>query len=207
MAIVTGVREYRGVIQIHLDGRSFARVKKKFFEQNPLVEGDAVDEAEYIDRIAQLQYKFAYEAALTALEKSAKTAEEIKKTLLRKGYVEPVCDAIIERLTEVRLIDDKAYAERMVELKSEKPIGVYALRRKLRMKGIDEDIAEEALEQIDDEQQQHAAREMARKLSRRYAAIDPREARQKLSQALARRGFSWDSISAALDGLFDEEWE
>lgn len=207
MAIVTGISEYRGIVHIHLDSRSFARVKKRFFEKCPLSEGDAVDENAYLDKLAQLQFKPAYEAALTSLEMSARTADEVKKTLMRKGYIEQVAEAVVERLTEIHLIDDRAYAERMVELKSEKPIGVYALKRKLRMKGIDEDTVSEALEVIDDDHQINAAREMAKKLSRKYEDLDPREARQKLSQALARRGFSWDAISSALSGHFDEEWD
>ena len=64
------------------------------------------------------------------------------------------------------------------------------------------------------EQQQNAALELARKLSARYAGQPARSARAKLSQAMARRGFSWDDISWALnqleeqDALFSEdEWD
>ena len=36
--------------------------------------------------------------------------------------------------------------------------------------------------------------------------IDPAECRGKLSQALARRGFSWDAVSAAVDAVLEEEY-
>ena len=58
------------------------------------------------------------------------------------------------------------------------------------------------MEALDDEQQRTAARQAAEKLGRKYRDLPPREARAKLSQALARRGFSWDVISSAL-----EDWE
>ena len=110
---------------------------------------------------------------------------------------------MVARLTESGLIDDARYAQRMAETQVNKPVGIYALKRKLRAKGISEADAERALEAFDDEQQRGAALEAAQKLYRKYEALPPREAKAKLSQALARRGFSWDAIESATDGLFE----
>ena len=106
-------------------------------------------------------------------------------------------------MTENRILDDRRYAQRLAELQSKKPVGVYAFRRKLRAKGISEADAEEALSAFDDDQQQSAALAAAQGLYRRYAELPPREGRAKLSQALARRGFDWDAIDSALEQLFD----
>ena len=203
MSIVTDIVENRGLVEIRADGATVARVRKAHFAKHPLSVGDDIDPEAYIGRLAAAQFADGYEAALTSLDFCARSAREIGNTLRRKGYVEPAVEAIVERLTENGLIDDARYAQRMAELQSGKPVGIYAFKRKLRAKGISEDDAEEALSAFDDAQQQAAALEAARKLFRKYVELPEREARAKLSQALARKGFGWDAIDNAIDALFE----
>ena len=54
------------------------------------------------------------------------------------------------------------------------------------------------LEELDDESQTEAATALAKKLMRRYEKEPPRAARAKLRQALARRGYGWDVVGAAV---------
>ena len=203
MAIVTSVRDARGIVEIAADGHTFARVRRVHFAKCPLREGEDVDIDAYIGRVAALQFADGYEAALTSLDYSERTAKEIGDALRRKGYVAPCVDAVVARLVENRLIDDGRYAERLAEIQSKRPVGLYAFRRKLRAKGISDEDAEEALSAFDDAQQQSAALEAARKLYRKYAELPEREGKAKLSQALARRGFGWDAIESAVDQLFE----
>ena len=203
MAIVTDVRENRGLVEIQAEGATVLRVRKAHYDKLPLSAGEDVDLDAYADRLAATQFADAYEAALTSLDFCARTAREIGNTLRRKGYVEPAVEAVVAKLTESGLIDDAQYARRMAETHSNKPVGVYAFKRKLRAKGISEEDAEEALSAFDDVQQQAAAQEAARSLYRKYGSLPEREARAKLSQALARRGFGWDAIESAVDQLFD----
>ena len=203
MAVVTGIHENRGLVEIALDGVTAARVRRVHYEKCPVELGAELDIDEYLDRVAAAQFSDGYEAALTSLDFCARSALEIGKALRRKGYVEPCVRAVVERLRENGLIDDARYAQRMAEVQSNRPVGVYAFRRKLRAKGISDDDAEEALAAFDDEQQRDAALAAARQLYRKYQDLPEREARAKLSQALARRGFGWDAIEGAIDSIMD----
>lgn len=205
MGIVTGLREFRGVVIVALDGCDALRVRRTHFEKRPLAEGEAVDPQAYEDSVAAIQLADAYEAALTALDSRARTARELERALLNKGYVRPAVEAAVERLRENRLIDDARIAGRIAESSADKPVGVYALRRKLKAKGISDEDADAALEAFDDDQQQAAARRAAEKLLKRYEGLPRREARAKLAQALARRGFGWDSVRAAVDALLSDD--
>lgn len=205
MRIVTGLREFRGVVIVALDGCDALRVRRTHFEKRPLAEGEAVDPQAYEDSVAAIQLADAYEAALTSLDSRARTARELERALLNKGYVRPAVEAAVERLRENRLIDDARIAGRIAESSADKPVGVYALRRKLKAKGISDEDADAALEAFDDDQQQAAARRAAEKLLKRYEGLPRREARAKLSQALARRGFGWDSVRAAVDALLSDD--
>ena len=204
MAMVTDIRESRGLIEIVCDGATIARVRRTHYAKCPLEIGADIDEEAYIGKLAAAQFADGYEAALTSLDFCARSAKEIAGALRRKGYVEPCVEAVVARLQENRLIDDARYAQRMAEVQSGKPVGVYAFKRRLKAKGISDDDAEEALAAFDDDQQKDAASAAARKLWRKYESLPRREARAKLSQALARRGFGWDAIESAVDALLDE---
>ncbi len=91
-----------------------------------------------------------------------------------------------------------AEAARLVETAVSGGLSRRAIQRKLYARGIDADDADAALAAVNDEDQLAAAEKLARKIGPRYAALESRAARAKLSQALARRGFSWDVIDRAL---------
>ena len=207
MAVISNIEEKRGLIVIEADGQRLCAIKRAFFKQLPLQIGDAIDEDQYLDRLAQLQLNPCYEAALTILDFSMRATGEMRKKLKLKGFLEPAIDATIARLLESRLLNDDDYAERVVEQAQRKPVGRYALKRKLRAKGVDEESVEAALEQISDADQVRGAIALAEKLGKKHQDLPKREAKAKLSAALSRRGFSWDSISAALAHHFDDdEW-
>ena len=79
------------------------------------------------------------------------------------------------------------------------------MRQKLRAKGIDADTAEEALEQLDDENQLSSAKALAQKFVRRYENEEPYKKKSKLSQALARRGFSWEIVREAVESVLEDD--
>ena len=201
MAIVSDIREARGLMEISLDGVVWLRVRRKHFAKRPLNSGDAVDPEAYVDSLAAVQAADCYEAALTMLDRAAHSSGNLRAKLERAGYVSPAAEATVARLVENRLVDDRRYAERIAQTQLTKAAGAYAVRRKLRAKRLSEEDIDAAMEGFDGEQQSAACRAAAEKLWRKYAALPAREGRAKLSQALARRGFGWDAIRGALDAL------
>lgn len=201
MGMITTIELTKSRAVIYVDGVVFLRVRRKEYDEMPLAEGDELDEEDYVSRLSARQFKEAYEAALDMLADRDMTASSLKGALARRGYLEPVAQAVCERLTQNRLIDDKRFAERFVELRQDGTVGRYALKRKLRAKGIDERTASEVLEQLDDETQIEAAATLARRLAARYANDEPYAARSKLSQALARRGYAWDIVREAIERI------
>ena len=212
MGMITAVVRKKNRVQIDVDGRFYMNLRASDYDKCPVLEGEAIDETEYEDRLSAVQYPEAYEAALTQLDYCQRSSGELRKKLAAKGFAAPAVNAVIDRLIEVRLLDDNAYAQRIVESMAKKPVGVYAAKRKLRAKGFSEDDADDALTQLNDEQQSDVAVQLAKKLAPKYLAKgDTREAKAKLSQALARRGFGWDivreAVSAALEDADADDWD
>lgn len=208
MSTVTEVRVFRGVARLSFDDAAPMKVRLKHFKALPLAAGDEVDAEEYAARVAEAQRADVYEAALSSLDLCARTRQELRRSLLARGFVSGAVEATLDRLADSGLVDDRRYAERAVEVSAARPVGVYAVRRKLRAKGVAEEDAEAALGALDDEQQAQAAQAAARSLLRRYAQLPARDGRAKLSQALARRGFSWEAVRAAVDKVWEaDEWD
>ncbi|MBQ1256673.1 MAG: RecX family transcriptional regulator [Clostridia bacterium] len=196
--------EKRGVVTVMFDDRTRLVIRKKDFEKYPLEKEEEIDFEEYMNAIAGFQAPEAYEAALSLLDYSARTENEMKKKLRMKGYIEMVIESVVERLKEARLIDDRQLAERIAENASERGIGAYALKRKLKTRGISEDDVEYASAFMDEDKEKEGALRECQRLSRKYASLPMREAKAKLSAALSRRGYTWDAVSEAIERVLSD---
>lgn len=210
MAMVTGLEKRGKLIDVSLDERLFCSLDERSFRRCPLQMGQEVDELAYLDKVAAHQAKRAFEGALSLLDVCDRTERQVMEKLTRRGIVPQAAQAAVDRLKEMGLIDDAAYAQRLVQRQSDKAVGRYAMKRKLLQKGVDPEQAEAALCVLTGEQQQGACLTAAHQLARRYRGEENAVARRKLSQALARRGFSWDEIGPAMDealGGDDEQYD
>lgn len=208
MATVTSLEKRDRLVYIHLDERRLCALDEKTFARFPLEIGEEVEEGAYMDRVCAYQMKGAWERALSLLETCDRTQRQVEEKLIRRGVAPPAAQAVVQRLKEAGLIDDAAYARRVVQLESAQAKGRYAVKRKLMQRGVAPQQAEQALSALTQEQQQDACLEAARKLCRRYREDPPPAARRKLGQALARRGFSWEDIGPALEKVLGaDEYE
>jgi len=119
-------------------------------------------------------------------------------------------DARLNRLERVGLIDDLEYARAFLREKlGRRAVGARLLRSQLLARGVGGAVADEAMAQLtasDDGSRTELdrARRAATQFARRYARLDPKTRRQRLSAALVRRGFDYDTVSEALRALEGE---
>lgn len=133
----------------------------------------------------------------------ARSEAEIRKYLEKKEYAPDEIDHAIAQLHEYKLISDIQYAQAFVKAKPGN--GKYLLKQKLRQRGIDQETAEEALQAISPEEEEQNAYSL---LQKRLRGDTDKLAIQKAMQAVMRRGFSYDTVKAAVQRYNDEiEWE
>lgn len=133
---------------------------------------------------------------LTAAPKSRRQLEE---KMAARNVPEEVAAAVLDRFEEVQLVDDSAFAQMWVRSRQRsRGLARGALRRELQQKGITGDQAEAALEEVTEDQEREAARELIhRKLrGRPVPAGDSPEDRterdkhvRRLAGMLARKGY------------------
>ena len=124
------------------------------------------------------------------LEKRARSEFEVRERLIGAGLDRGTVERAIERLGEIRLIDDYAFALQWISERSvRKGLAPAALLAELEAKGVSRETADAALcEASVDEFAQ--ARTVAVRLSRKVAGRPAAVQATRLRDMLARRGFS-----------------
>jgi regulatory protein len=135
----------------------------------------------------------AREICLRLLTDRARTRQELAQVLARKGVPDEAAAAVLDRFDEVGLIDDAAFAGQWVRSRhGHRGLGRRAIAVELRRKGVADDIAGEALAEVDAESEDRRARELVdRKL--RSVTLTTSEQRattgRRLVGMLARKGY------------------
>lgn len=157
------------------------------------------------------------EAGLRFLEARQRSVAEVRRRLTQAGYREELVTGAIDRLGDLGILDDDAFARAWVESRDRAhPRGEHALMVELRQKGVDATIVAAILRerrdaatrweatdasgrsdggQDADESRATPDASAAQKLLARHAralerVADPRQRRQKAYALLARNGFS-----------------
>lgn len=197
---------YRGRARIYFDGIVGITVREKDVRHCKISVGEETEPNEIEQRVRDLQMEDCFDSAIRVLERSDRSEMQMKRKLRDLGYIEEVCDLTLKRLIEIGYLNDARITERMVESASKRAVGTNYVRQKLLSKGLSMDLIDNAMDILDDEQQTEACRKALPPLLKRYASIDPREARKKIGASLARKGFSWDTISTVLsENRYDEQ--
>lgn len=132
----------------------------------------------------------AKQICLRQLTAAAKPRAALADVLRRRGIPDDVAASVLDRFTEVGLIDDEAYAAAYVSTKQrDRSLGAGALRMELRRKGLDDEVVTAAVADIDEvDERQRAADLVARRIDAAMQAGSV-AARRRLVGLLARRGY------------------
>lgn len=139
---------------------------------------------------------------LRLLTARAHTRKELADALRRRHVPAEAAEAVLERMTEVGLVDDTQFARSWVESRQQRrQLSRTSLRQELQRKGVDRDVLEDALGEVSREDEHQAARALADKKLRALRGLDPVVQRRRIAGALARRGFSGEVTGAVLREL------
>ncbi|WP_258070036.1 regulatory protein RecX [Arthrobacter sp. SX1312] len=132
---------------------------------------------------------------LRQLAMGARSRHQLDRKLAEREVPRPIAAALLDRFEEVQLIDDAEFARMWVRTRTAaRSLSRSSLRRELADKGIDASLAEDALLQLSDEEEDEQAREVVRRKLRRSADLSDRAVRDKemrrLVGVLARKGYS-----------------
>ncbi len=149
------------------------------------------------------QYKQALSGAFLHMSRSEKSEKQVRDFLCKKGFNEDISERVINRLKELNYLDDYTLAKNFAE--NSRNSGVNAIKMKLKIKGISEDIINDVLNEFSEDDQLIKAVELAKKQLPKYLKYEHYDQKRKINDFLYRKGFQWDVIKDAVERVFSEE--
>jgi regulatory protein len=141
---------------------------------------------------------------LRALTGAPKTRQQLADLLAQRDVPEDAAEAVLDRFTEVGLIDDAAFARAWVSSRQAgRGLARRALSAELRAKGVEPEVAAEAVGEVDDDDERAAARRLVERRAGAMRRLDRVTATRRLMGMLARKGYSGGMAAAVVREVLD----
>jgi regulatory protein len=187
-------------VNIYLDGEfafGLARITAAWLKT-----GDELNDEKIAKLLDEDARERAYQQAMLFLSYRARSEKEIRQNLLKHEIPEEVIEDTLERLRKAGLANDNDFARAWVENRNTfRPRSKKALAIELRQKGLDDEAIQASISNVDEEA---LAYETGLKRATRFTSLERNEFRKKLSEFLARRGFSYSVIASVVSRIWNE---
>jgi regulatory protein len=138
-------------------------------------------------------HDWARQIVLRQLTAAPRTRSELAQALRRRSCPDDVAAAVLDRMEEVGLVDDEAYAGMLVRSRQAgRGLATRALRQELRRKGVDDETAAAALADVDPGAEEERARQLVATRIRSMHGLEPQVQTRRLAAMLARKGYDAD---------------
>jgi regulatory protein len=205
---VTALRENPrkpGRYAVHVEGKSAAIVSAAYLHDSGLRIGTVLDEAAG-DRLLLAARKLeAFDRAAAALGRRARSAHELERWLLQRGFDQADVTDAVQRLTEIGAIDDSQFARAFARSRAlGKGMSRRRLAQELSRRGVARPMADAAIAEVLEEEsvdERALLEEAARKKLAVLQGQDADTVKRRLYGYLARRGYSASDIQAVMRTL------
>ena len=193
-------------VNVYIDDEFAFSVDAEIIYKEGLKIKDAIDINRLNGIVEEDNYIKCKNAAIRIIEKSYKSEKEIHDKLLQKEFDHKTISRTLCFLKEYNLLDDKKLASMYIKDKI-KNQGSKKIKYLLMQKGINEEIINEELNNIESEQIEDTAYNLAIK---KYNVLIKRESDkyklyQKLSYYLCSRGYDYDLVSKTVKRILNKE--
>ncbi len=188
-------------IHIFVDDEYRLTVDSRFWYSERWHNQTQIDSGELAALEEAVGSRRAFNSAEDYLSRRDHSEKELYEKLCRK-YPPAAAEAAIEKAKDLGLLDDERFAANYaLELYEKKHFASHRILLELRRKGIDREIAENAVEGLD----KAGETRIIELLRGKYrAAFSDEKSRRRAVNALLRMGYAYTEISAALETLEQE---
>ncbi|MBC9718307.1 recombination regulator RecX [Streptomyces sp. TRM66268-LWL] len=145
---------------------------------------------------------------LRLLTGTPRTRKQLADALRKKEIPDEVAEEVLSRFEEVGLINDSAFADAWVESRHHgRGLARRALARELRTRGVDSMTIDEAVGQLDSDQEEETARELVARKLRSTRGLDRDKRLRRLAGMLARKGYPEGMALRVVRRALEEEGE
>jgi regulatory protein len=203
MTITDIVPKRKKLSAIYIDGEYAVKIDTETIIASNFSVGSEITDEQLKELIDSSEEKRAKEKALWLLSSRDHSKRELETKIRRTATADSAKKAV-ERMEELGLVNDEKFARRYAEeLINVKHLSVRGAKYKLTEKGIDKDLADEILEELDPDQREHIEILIERKYRKN---LSDEKGRRKAVAALQRMGYSWGDIKAVMSNYFEDEY-
>lgn len=184
-------------VNLYLDGKFCMGISMELVIAQHLKKGMEIDEQFLKELVFQDEKSKALNKSVKYLGGTLKTTKQLMDYLKKKQYLDETIDYVIDKMTEYKYLDDRAFAKCFVETYSYK-YGKQKLIYALRSKGVsDKDI--DSVFESEDLSIQNSINDVASKYLKNKELNE--QTYLKLSRFLYGRGYDFDSINSYINSL------
>ena len=209
MPIITAVKPQKNKkrVNVYLDNKfGFGLDLENFVKLDLKVEQELTDEQ--VGKIVkEAEFQKVYDKLLRFSTLRPRSEKELKGWLKKYKVHLSLHNDLFNRLKHLDLLNDNKFAQWWVEQRMEfSPRGKRALIAELRQKGINRDLIIQLVnESISQGYEEKTARKLLQKKKYKWERLQKLEAKKKMSEFLARKGFGWEVIKNAIDDIFKKD--
>ncbi|SCK48663.1 regulatory protein [Streptomyces sp. WMMB 714] len=145
---------------------------------------------------------------LRLLTGTPRTRKQLADALKKREIPDEAAEEVLARFEEVGLIDDAAFADAWVESRHHgRGLARRALARELRLKGVESEVVDEAVGQLDSEQEAETARVLVERKLRSTRGLAQEKRIRRLAGMLARKGYGEGLALRVVRQALEEEGE
>ncbi|MDQ0987470.1 recombination regulator RecX [Streptomyces sp. V2I9] len=145
---------------------------------------------------------------LRLLTGTPRTRKQLADALRKREIPDEAAEEVLARFEDVGLIDDAAFAGAWVESRHHgRGLARRALVRELRTKGVDSAVIDEAVGQLDADQEEETARELVARKLRSTRGLERDKRLRRLAGMLARKGYGEGMALRVVRQALEEEGE
>lgn len=206
---ITSLKKYKGsTFEAELDYERKIYLHADIIADFGLREDDELDRERLREIIRASNFRRAYQRALYLLDYRDYSREEMYRKLLENYKSESLCNAVADKLENAGIIDDERYAEKLaVRYVAGRKFGYRRALREIRMKGIGQNTAVDALDPHSEEFEENLMQLLETKYARRLTDPDDRREIEKAKASLVRYGYGFDEINRCIKEYFENHLE
>ena len=186
-------------IHIYVDEEYRATVDSDYWYSEKYRNYKEINDEELTELLDAVSFRRAYNKGLDLLSRRPHGTKELIKKLCEKGHEKESAEKACDRLLELGLLNDEEFARILAnELYERKGYGVKRIKQELAFRGIDREIAENAIESLDIDTQTRIILVIEKKYK---GKIYDEKGRKRAIDGLLRLGYSYSDIKSALNSI------
>lgn len=201
MLITAAEERKKSMTALFIDGEYAVSIDTMTFVSSGKKTGSEITDDELYDLTEKSKISRAKEKAFYLIEYRSRTKRELLDKLVPL-YGENAAELAVERLEELGLIDDEAYAREYAEsLLFRKKFSRERALFEMMKKGIEKDVIEEILDELSPEPVEQIRSLIETKF---YRNLSDEKGRKKIINSLKTMGYRWSDINDALSEYTDD---